>query len=232
MTRIVGTDNASFWNRRYSELPELGSGPGSRGYAIFFKRNLIRSILQQYDVKSILDVGCGDLSFLDDALFSGKRYVGVDISEVIVERNARRFPGARFLCHDVSKDPLPLRADLVISFDVLIHQLSRAAFDTALSNTLDAIDIVGVFGYSTPPRPDGTAPDFVPADLAGEELEHERALNEILRNTAGRRVGMGTAYYGPFESLVSHVRPAMETVPAGVYRDNTAYRVLPNPSAR
>ena len=227
MTKPVGTDNAVFWDRRYRDLPALGSGPGSRGYAVFVKRRIVRDVIRRYAPATVLDVGCGDMSLVDENLFAGIAYVGVDISSVIVERNALRFPGYTFVLRDIAGEPLGLRADLVLSFDVLIHQLTRAAFDAALGRILDAIDVAGVIGYSTPPLPDGTAPDYVPDGLAGEELEHELALQRILEQTQGVRMGMGTAYYGPFETLVAAVRPAMRVVPIAVYRDNTAYLVLP-----
>ena len=58
-------DNRSFWDKRYSVAPQLGSGRGSRGYAAVRKNELVRRAIREHKITSILDVGCGDLCWLD-----------------------------------------------------------------------------------------------------------------------------------------------------------------------
>ena len=64
----------------------------------------------------------------------GIRFIGLDISEVAVQTNRWDFPGLEFEKYDLSRDPLPRRVDLVLCFDVLIHQTSHEQFTQCLNH--------------------------------------------------------------------------------------------------
>jgi hypothetical protein len=51
-------DNRLFWNARYQENPELGSGLGSRGEWLEYKQRILVEKLKEQEIKTILDVGC------------------------------------------------------------------------------------------------------------------------------------------------------------------------------
>ncbi len=46
-------DNRSFWDKRYSVAPQLGSGRGSRGYAAIRKNELVRRAIREHKITSI-----------------------------------------------------------------------------------------------------------------------------------------------------------------------------------
>jgi SAM-dependent methyltransferase len=145
--RRMTFDNRRFWNRRYITDPTKGSGPGSRGDNRDLKNALIRSAIQNYEVSTVLDIGCGDIAVLSS--LDIEDYVGVDIAEVIIERNRRLKPGWRFVCADLTGPYAPPSADLVLCLDVLIHQKSRHNYLTILAKVLAATDKVAlVSGYS------------------------------------------------------------------------------------
>src|SRR5690606_32915803 len=72
-------NNALFWNLRYAQCPELGSGVGSRGEILNYKKRLIKYLTYDFNEKSIVDVGCGDLELTKE--FDFNNYLGLDISE-------------------------------------------------------------------------------------------------------------------------------------------------------
>jgi SAM-dependent methyltransferase len=142
-------ENRQFWNARYIEEPDKGSGPGSRGQNIRLKGELIRSTIESYGITSVLDIGCGDLATLETLDID--HYVGLDISDVIIERNRTFRPEWQFICADLTGAYQPSPADLVLCFDVLIHQKTRQAYEAVLSKALSAAQRVALIsGYSHP----------------------------------------------------------------------------------
>jgi len=123
-------DNRRFWNDRYRINPELGSGLGSRGSVGQQKTVCLAHAVHEFKPDSILDVGCGDRALWEPVtLPQGVRYIGIDVAEEQIERLRRQWPDLCFVTGDFlawSKD-VPA-ADLVVCFDVLIHQHDRVAY--------------------------------------------------------------------------------------------------------
>ena len=147
-------DNASFWNERYLANPGLGSGLGSRAASRALKTALIQHTLEREHSGSVLDIGCGDLASVAELPLAD--YTGIDIAETVIEANTVRRPSWKFLAGDFLKlrDQHRFRADLVLCFDVLIHQHEFAtyeAFVRAIVASCGGIALVGAF--QTPPRP-------------------------------------------------------------------------------
>ena len=127
--RQVFFDNREYWETRYVTEPERGSGIGSRGEHLELKRALLESLIKELKPKTILDVGCGDLEVVKDLRFNGT-LIGIDLSPTIIERNRQLRPDWTFWVGDFLElaDPLRLSADLVICFDVLIHQPTKPIY--------------------------------------------------------------------------------------------------------
>ena len=129
-------ENRTFWDERYTIDPKKGSGPGSRGQARLLKNRLIRMTLEQDQVTTVLDIGCGDIAILEEIEI--ERYVGIDISSVVIEKNKVVRPDWLFLCEDLTGAFVPEPADLVLCLDVLIHQRRRSDYKSILSKTIGA----------------------------------------------------------------------------------------------
>ena len=146
-------DNRQFWDARYRTDPELGSGPGSRGEFVEQKRNLMVRAIDEFDPGSILDVGCGDIEVTKDLPFSG-HYTGIDLSPTVVARNRRSRPDWTFLDGDflelLSREQLV--ADLVLCFDVLIHQHDYATYRAFVRGLVDAAQTAAIFNGFEEPR--------------------------------------------------------------------------------
>jgi len=147
-------DNRMFWNNRYRSDPERGSGVGSRGDLAQRKRELVEQTWRDYGQGSVLDVGFGDLEVLDLSVFTS--YVGVDIADVAVERGQEKYPQHTFVradFGDAAEPELPITgADVVLCFDVLIHQFDPESYRRIIERLVRFTRRVGlVAAYDNPP---------------------------------------------------------------------------------
>jgi SAM-dependent methyltransferase len=100
---------------------EGGSGRGSTASNTVAYRQLLTDFLRYHEIKSVVDVGCGDWQFSQLIDWSGIDYLGIDTVPAVVKENRKRFGSrARFECRDVTREGLP-PADLVLLKDVLQH---------------------------------------------------------------------------------------------------------------
>jgi SAM-dependent methyltransferase len=130
-----------FWDFRYRHFPERGSGVGSRGENLAYKRDLLRA--EGIEVAtSVLDVGCGDLEVV--GALDLRNYVGLDQSPQSLAMARAKRPDWTFLKAPAeSVEP----ADFVVCFEVLIHQPSfadyRALVDFIARSTVRCLVISG-----------------------------------------------------------------------------------------
>jgi hypothetical protein len=99
------------------------SGLGSELAATAGLRAALPTFLERHGVKTLLDVPCGDFSWLSTVDLH-VTYTGADIVETLVSENERRYggpsSGRRFVRLDLTRDPLP-RVDAVLCRDCLVH---------------------------------------------------------------------------------------------------------------
>jgi hypothetical protein len=115
-------DSRVFWDFRYRHFPERGSGVGSRGENLVYKRDLLRA--EGIEVAaSVLDIGCGDIEVV--GALNLRNYVGLDQSPHILAVARAKRPDWTFL-----QTPIDViePADFVVCFEVLIHQPSLADY--------------------------------------------------------------------------------------------------------
>lgn len=114
-----------------------GSGIGSNlGYATQTSLNILRDVIVKYDVKSMIDIPCGDTNWIFDSreTDSLETYIGLDIVKAVVDLNAQRLShhsNKMFRHWDGTSCPLPMLknpdskwpqpVDLIHSRDVLQH---------------------------------------------------------------------------------------------------------------
>jgi len=112
------------------------SGPGSTLANTEGIRVFIDTELEQFGIASIVDVGCGDLTWVSQTRVpkSNLSYVGVDIVPELIERHGREAKWGRFLQLNAVSDPIP-SGDLVIIRDCIIH-LRIADVERLLTNLL------------------------------------------------------------------------------------------------
>jgi hypothetical protein len=113
-------DNTLFWNNRYACFPELGSGIGSRGDTLAYKKKLLSEVLAAHKNKTVLEIGCGDLETSRDLDLD--HYVGADLSATALEIARQKRPDWQFVLGTIGASPELVEADVVMCLDVLIHQ--------------------------------------------------------------------------------------------------------------
>jgi hypothetical protein len=111
--------------------PESVSGLGSELPATARLRAELPDLLRHLAADVLLDIPCGDFTWLGQTALPVSRYIGADIVDTIVQRNRRRY-GREFLRLDLCSDELP-RADVVLCRDCLVH-LSLAHIEQAIGN--------------------------------------------------------------------------------------------------
>jgi hypothetical protein len=118
-----GFESTTFWNLRYARFPDRGSGVGSRGENLVFKRELLIDQGIERAV-SVLDVGCGDLEVLKSLNIAD--YLGIDTSLQAIQLASKARPDWTFLLVRDDADRRAIAArHTVLCFEVLIHQRSR-----------------------------------------------------------------------------------------------------------
>lgn len=122
-----GFDNRVFWDLRYRLFPERGSGLGSRADNLAYKRALLAAEGVE-TAASVLDVGCGDLEVMKTLNISN--YLGIDQSAKAIEIARRARPDWQFR---LSSGPVLPSAELVLCFEVLIHQADKASYDALIA---------------------------------------------------------------------------------------------------
>lgn len=121
-----------YWNDRYRNGGD--SGDGSYGKLAAFKAEIINKFIKDHKIDSIIDYGCGDGNQIK--LIDCKKYVGLDISEVIIGFNLYEFKNDKskqFIVHN-PEDEIKGNADLVICLDVLYHILDESEFIKSLKD--------------------------------------------------------------------------------------------------
>ena len=112
------------------------------------KQIVIQDALRSNPIFTVLDIGCGDVCwFADNVIPQNVTYLGVDISDEIIAQNRRRFATLTFEHLDVFDGSRLPFADLVLCFDVLIHQQTKDSFSILLSRLLAAARLGALVSY-------------------------------------------------------------------------------------
>lgn len=131
--------DAIYRDRVWAGESEMLSGPGSYGPPATRYAAFVREFIARTGARSLVDVGCGDFNVGRQIAPALERYIGVDVSRTIIERN--RALGApahcRFEVADACTDPLP-GADIITVRQVFQH-LTNVEIALALVN-IEAAD--------------------------------------------------------------------------------------------
>jgi SAM-dependent methyltransferase len=107
----------------WKEPHSTASGPGStlecsEEYLIF-----LYNYIRQNNIKSVLDLGCGDFNLMQHFNFNNINYHGIDIVEHVIQNNIKEYQNnlITFECSSII-DYIPNKKyDLIICKDVLQH---------------------------------------------------------------------------------------------------------------
>jgi len=133
----------AYWESRLSNrftLRSVGFLAFSESYNRWLyrrKQACLEAVFAGQDLggKQVLDVGCGTGFFVEWYTRRGASVMGVDITQVSVDRLSEQYPGP-FLVADVSSPAFepPGRFDIVNMWDVIYHIVEPEAFPATLEN--------------------------------------------------------------------------------------------------
>lgn len=103
-------------------------GTGSTMQNTVCVRDALPDLLERYSINSMLDVPCGDHSWMSHVAFPDNfTYTGADIVGSMIESNRLQYPQHNWLHLDAVAEPLPT-ADLVFARDFFIHISDECIF--------------------------------------------------------------------------------------------------------
>ena len=126
------------------------SGPGS---AVWYTENLrsqLPKILQSFGVKTLLDAGCGDLTWIS-TIFEDLNinYIGVDVVEFLITEHQKNYPNHHFEVLDITVDDLP-RADMMMCRDCMFHMSFEDIYRTLNNFVKSEIPLLFATSHATP----------------------------------------------------------------------------------
>ena len=112
---------------------ELYSGPGSNAQFAIPYAEAVKAFVAHHDIRTVVDLGCGDFRVGQHIADLGLRYVGVDVVDPVVAYNTKHYASDRvtFLRLDMSRDELP-DGELCLVREVFQH-LSNAQIRATLN---------------------------------------------------------------------------------------------------
>lgn len=121
-------DSGNFWNDLYKN--NGNSGTGSYHRLAEFKAEIVNKFLQEKNIVTAIEFGCGDGNQL--SLINYNYYVGVDVSAVIIDKNKKihdQNSKRSFYCTLTERDKYINESyDLSISMDVIFHLIEDDVF--------------------------------------------------------------------------------------------------------
>ena len=112
----------NIWNNNDKNVPL--SGPGS---SLEYTQNIannLNNFIMNNKCKSILDLGCGDLTWISKTKFfndNNIEYTGIDIVEFLINNNKNKFPHKNFINHDIVNYKGNKKYSIIIIRDVIFH---------------------------------------------------------------------------------------------------------------
>jgi len=115
---------------------ESVSGPGSSMDRTAVIREKLPGILRKYEIKTLLDIPCGDFNWFRSLDLEDIQYTGADIVVPLIRKNAQQYQkdNIHFRVLNIIKDPLP-EVDMIFCRDCLVH-LSNQNVSRALNNII------------------------------------------------------------------------------------------------
>ena len=132
--KAIHLHSDEFWDSIYSQ--KRNSGTGSSGYLAQFKADIVNQFLKTNNVKTVIELGCGDGNQL--SLINYEDYTGVDVSPYIIEKLKEKFADDKskhFYCSLTDRDKyINKKYDVSISMDVIFHLLEENTFENYMED--------------------------------------------------------------------------------------------------
>ena len=146
-----------YWEGRYSS--NGNSGDGSYGKLAIFKREIINCIIDKYEIKSVIDFGCGDGNQIKNINFID--YRGYDISETAIKICNNKYFNDQRYCFNYMKDYKNEKAELSMSLDVIFHLIEDDIYHNYMKTLFNStLEFVLVYSSDTDAQLTRKVPHF------------------------------------------------------------------------
>ena len=119
--------NRKVFSKIYKEgLWNEGSGDGSKIENVREYVDVLQKYIDKPEIKTVIDLGCGDWQFSKFLDLSSVLYLGVDVVDSVIDSNINLYSASNidFISRDIITYELP-QVDLIICKDVLQHLSNR-----------------------------------------------------------------------------------------------------------
>lgn len=125
-----------YWVSRYEKGGN--SGNGSYGKLATYKANILNEFVNKYQVKSVIEYGCGDGNQLKLAKYPS--YLGFDISQAAISLCKKIFQADKSKHFKLMNEYSGEKAELALSLDVIYHLVEDEVFESYLKRLFDSSD--------------------------------------------------------------------------------------------
>ena len=189
--RMMFPGSAAYWEGRYGR--QGNSGAGSYGRLAEFKAEVLNRFVQEKNIKTVIEFGCGDGNQLSLARYP--HYLGVDVSSTAVSLCRQRFATAKELKFLTLSDYLDKgsgngqTAELCMSLDVIYHLVEDSIFEKYMTTLFDASTRYVVIYSSNENQP----------YQKGSHVRHRKFQDWIDRNRSDWKLVLHIPNQYPFE---------------------------------
>ena len=158
-------NSSLYWESRY--LRGGNSGLGSYGDMAQFKADVVNRFIKENDIKSVLELGCGDGNQL--GMFEVDRYIGLDVSFEAVKICRKKFANdfeKKFAVYD---QPFIYEVDLALSLDVIFHLVEDEVYEQYMKDLFSCSKFVIVYSSNTNTQTRGQ----------GEHMKQRRFTDDV-----------------------------------------------------
>lgn len=130
----VFNNSKSYWIERYQTGGD--SGEGSYNELAEFKAEIVNQFVEQKNIKSVIEFGCGDGNQLK--LCEYPAYIGFDISPDAIDRCQNKFENDNTKDFRLISSYKNETSELTLSLDVIFHLVEDKVFDEYMRRLFEA----------------------------------------------------------------------------------------------
>jgi 2-polyprenyl-3-methyl-5-hydroxy-6-metoxy-1,4-benzoquinol methylase len=146
-----------YWHNRFVKFGSTLKASGDRRMSegenrIFYEKSaeVFNKICKKegidFNRAKVMDIGCGSGFYTKLLYDSGvKKYLGLDITDVLFPEFEKQFPQFKFIKKDITKDRIEEKFDLIIMIDVIEHIVDEDKLLFSIENVKNCLSKDGIF---------------------------------------------------------------------------------------
>lgn len=140
------SQSSSYWETRYESGGN--SGDGSYGKLAEFKADVLNALIGEFNLRSVIELGCGDGNQL--TLANYPQYIGYDVSQTAIDICRDEFHADPTKLFALMADYDGKIADIALSLDVIFHLVENDVYSQYMQTLFSASSrLVVVYASNT-----------------------------------------------------------------------------------